>query len=200
MDSLETPRLVPRSMTVRRLARFVTDALRTGAIVEIDGLGKFVPHPDGGYDIIQSASPRVFIAYVHEDAARADELFDHLTAAGFDAWMDRRKLMPGQNWPLAIENAIELSDFVVACFSSRAARKQGGFQTEIRQALAAARRFPLGDVFLIPVRLEVCVVPQAIQREVQYVDLFPDPEAGFHRIVKTLRAQIRRRKALSLTS
>jgi hypothetical protein len=33
-----------------------------------------------------------------------------LEAARFNAWMDVRKLLPGQNWPRAIESAGENSD------------------------------------------------------------------------------------------
>ena len=46
-----------------------------------------------------------------------DRLFDGLETRGLSPWLDRRKLLPGQNWPRAIEEAIETSDFFIACFS-----------------------------------------------------------------------------------
>jgi len=70
--------------------------------------------------------------------------------------------------------------------------KKGGFQAEIRYALDCARRVPLDDVFLIPVRLDACAVPASIRREIQYIDLFPDWERGFRRIVTILTRQLRR--------
>jgi len=57
--------------------------------------------------------------------------------------MDTRKLVPGQNWPRAIETAIENSDLFIACFSTNSVRKKGGFQAEIRYALDCARQIPL---------------------------------------------------------
>ena len=56
--------------------------------------------------------------------------------------------------------------------------KRGGFQAEIRYALDCARQLPLDQIFVVPVRLDVCAVPRAIQREYQYVDLAPDWERG----------------------
>ena len=81
--------------------------------------------------------------------------------------------MPGQNWPRAIESAIETSDFFIACFSGDSVSKKGGFQAEIRYALDCARQVPLDEIFLVPVRLDPCAVPRTIEKQYQYVDLFP---------------------------
>ena len=51
---------------------------------------------------------------------------------------------------------------------------------------------PLDDVFLIPVRLDDCILPARIERETQYVDLFPDWDSGLSRIVEIIERQIRR--------
>ena len=109
-------------------------------------------------------------------------------------WLDHRKLLPGQNWPRAIEEAIETSDFFVACFSRLSVRKKGSFQAEIRFALDCARRVPLDEAFLIPVRLDECRVPAKIRREIQYIDLFPDWNCGVRRIVSVLKKQMRKRR------
>jgi hypothetical protein len=105
--------------------------------------------------------------------------------------MDRRKLLPGQNWPRRIEEAIASSDFFVACFSCSSVNKRGTFQAEIRHALERARHVLLDEVFLIPVRLDDCRVPPRIQRETQYVDLFPGWDAGFARIVRIIECQMK---------
>jgi hypothetical protein len=129
----------------------------------------------------------VFIGYVKEDQAAAEWLCDALAGAGFSPWMDIRKLLPGQNWPRAIEAAIETSDFFVACFSSKSTNKRGSFQAEIRYALDCARRVPLDEIFLVPVRLDECRVPRAVRREVQWVDLFPDRVRGVARLAAMMR-------------
>ena len=171
-----------------QLAAIVRQCLREGKAVEIDGLGMFVPDGDN-FRFEASTAPRVFIAYVQEDAERAEHLFNDLAANGFEPWMDRRKLLPGQNWPRAIEAAIDSAHFVVACFSRHSVRKTGGFQAEIRYALDCARRLPLDDVFLIPVRLDDCRMPARIRREIHYIDLFPEWRRGLDQLLAMLRAQ-----------
>ena len=61
--------------------------------------------------------PQVFLAYVEEDFATVRELANGLQAAGFSPWLDKQKLLPGQNWPRSIQRAIGISDFFVPCFS-----------------------------------------------------------------------------------
>lgn len=180
-----------------QVARLIRQCLAEGASVEIDGLGTFFPDAQHGFRFQPRNRPKVFVAYVQEDADAAGRLFDELEACGFDPWLDRRKLLPGQNWPRAIEEAIQTSDFFLACFSGHSVRKKGGFQAEIRYALACTQRIPLDEIFLIPVRLDACPVPLRIQRELQYIDLFPDWEQGFRRMVAAMRRQLKRRSVFS---
>lgn len=181
--------------SAEQVAQIVRECLEEGKTVEIDGLGSFRPHPKRGYHFLASSAPKVFLAYVQEDARHVERLCDDLETRGFDPWFDRRKLLPGQNWPRSIEDAIETTDFVIACFSHNSVTKRGGFQAEIRYALDCARRVPLDDVFLIPVRLDGCRVPASIRKEVQYIDLFPDWERGFRRILTVIGRQLKRRQA-----
>ncbi len=176
------------------IARIVRKCLERGGAVEIDGLGVFRPDARGGFTFIPQVRPKVFLAYAVEDRAAAERLFDAFLGHGFDPWMDYRKLLPGQNWPRAIEQAISVSDFFVACFSSRSIPKRGHFQSELRYALDCATRLPLDEVFLIPARIDDCRVPNRVQKEFQYVDLFPDWDAGFRRIVTMIRSQLRPRR------
>ncbi|MCC6862317.1 MAG: TIR domain-containing protein [Bryobacterales bacterium] len=179
---------------VGQLAAILKECLEEGKQVDIDGLGIFRPRPRGRFEFVPHDRPKVFLAYVQEDAAPAGRLFERLRAGGFDPWMDRRKLLPGQNWPRSIEDAIETCDFFLACFSRRSVSKKGGFQAEIRYALDCARRVPLDDTFLIPLRLDECRVPARIRNEIQYLDLFPDWERGFRRVVRVMERQLRKRR------
>lgn len=176
------------------IARLLRKSLEGGSKVEIDGLGTFVPGTKKSFRFIAQTKPRVFVAYVEEDLASAVKLCDRLEEAGFDPWLDKRKLLPGQNWPRAIETAIRSAQFFVACFSHRSVSKRGAFQCELRYALQCASRIPLDEIFLIPVRLEACVVPARITRQIHYVNLFPDWDAGFDTMLKTMEAQEEQRK------
>jgi len=176
----------------QRILAIVRQSLRRGHTVEIDGLGSFRAAAEGGYEFIPESQARVFVAYAVEDLAVVRRLCDSLAAAGCNPWLDKDKLLPGQNWPRAIENAIEFSDAFVACFSPRSVAKYGQFQSELRYALDCARRRPLDQVFVVPVRIEPCEVPLPITRELQYTDLFPDWERGVRRIVRRIVRSVRR--------
>lgn len=162
-------------------------SLERGETVEVDGLGTFRPARKGGYEFLAQTLPRVFIAYVEEDLELARRLYAGLLAADCAPWLDKEKLLPGQNWPRALERAIGNSDAVLACFSPRSIAKRGQFQAELHYALDCARRRPLDSVYLIPVRFAPCTLPRRITEHVQYVDLFPDWQAGFGRVVQAIR-------------
>lgn len=169
-----------------KIIAIVRRSLNRGQAVDIEGLGSFRFSKDR-YRFSPQTRPQVFVAYVQEDLKHARRLRDGIASAGCSAWLDKDKLLPGQNWPRAIERAIGISDAFVACFSRHAVAKRGHFQAELRYALACARRTPLDSVFLVPVRLDPCEVPRRISDQVQYVDLFPDWEKGLRRVIKTVR-------------
>jgi hypothetical protein len=175
-------------MDNEQLADLIRRSLKRSRCVEIDGLGVFERSDAGRVSFRQENRLRVFIAYATEDFETARNLFVELGTRGYAPWLDRRKLLPGQNWPRRIEDAIASADFFVACFSSNSVKKRGGFQAEVRFALDCASRLPIDDVFLIPVRLDDCRVPARIQRETQYVDLFPDFLSGVESVVATIEA------------
>ena len=177
------------------LIEIVRRSLESGQTVEIEGLGTF--HlSSGGYEFCQQTQPEVFVAYVVEDLAQARRLCDALKAEGCSPWLDKDKLLPGQNWPRSIERAIEISDAFVACFSTRSISKRGQFQSELRWALDCARRRPLDSVFVIPVRFDDCPVPRRISDHVQYVDLFSDWEKGVKRVARSIRRAARKQVRL----
>ncbi len=126
------------------------------------------------------------------------KLYQAFEQGGFRPWLDKKKLLPGQNWPRAIETAIQTSDFFVACFSRRATTKRGSFHSELRYALNCAGKVPLDEIFFIPLRLDECVVPRRIARQVQYMDLFPEWDAGVNRVIAAIRAQVECRKGKHL--
>jgi hypothetical protein len=165
----------------------VRRCLQIGQSVEIDGLGTFSIGAEGDYKFTAESRPQVFIAYVQEDLELARRLCDELTVAGCAPWLDKDQLLAGQNWPRAIERAIDISDAFVACFSARSLAKHGQFQSELRYALDCARRRPLESAFFVPVRFEECPVPRRIAEQVQYVDLFPDWRRGVQQVVRAVR-------------
>jgi hypothetical protein len=168
-----------------RIFKIIRTALDEGQTVQIDGLGSFEGGPEG-YRFVPQTEPIVFIAYVVEELATAQRLCTSLRSFGISPWLDKERLLPGQDWPRAIERAIGSASAFLPCFSARAVSKRGGFQAELRYALDCARSRPLDDVFLIPVRLDACEIPAIISSHVQYVDLFPDWPRGVRRIARAI--------------
>ena len=112
------------------VSRLVRRCLREGHTLEIEGLGALRRAGDGRCELVADLRPRVFIAYAVEERKIAERLAEGLERAGFDPWLDRRKLLPGQNWRRAIAHAIEVAEYFVACFSRHSIAKRGGFQRE----------------------------------------------------------------------
>ena len=121
-----------------------------GRPVEIDGLGTFRPTPrqERVYELIPQTRPQVFVAYVEEDLPLARRLRDGIAAAGCATWLDKDKLLPGQDWPRAIRRAVEISDAFVACFSravdrqARAVPQRAALGAGVRPAAAAGSDVP----------------------------------------------------------
>lgn len=182
---------VSRKPTAREIAALLKRCLQDGGRVEVDRLGEFRLGEDGEIVFTSNVKPRVFLAYVEEDTEEAVRLCEDLRRHDCDPWMDRDRLLPGQNWLRRIESAIEFSDCFVALFSARSVRKRGQFQAELRYAMECARRIPLDQPFILPVRLGTCSVPKRITSAIQYVDLFPDWDQGMKLLLNSIRQVVK---------
>lgn len=102
---------------------------------------------------------KVFICYGSEDYTRVEELYHRLQQRGHKPWMDKKSLLPGQKWEEEIGARIRKSDAFIACLSRKSVSKRGYVQKEMRYALDVLGEIPQGHIFLIPLRLEPCEVP-----------------------------------------
>src|SRR5512139_3937288 len=102
-------------------------------------------------------SPRklsVFLCHASQDKPVVRELYQRLLAEGWiDPWLDEEKLLPGQDWNIEIEKAIEAADVVIVCVSSTSIAKEGYVQKELRKVLDIALEKPEGEIFVVPLRL-----------------------------------------------
>ncbi len=126
----------------------------------------------------------VFVSYASEDRAHAANIATILKSEGFSPWLDKEKLLPGQDWRLEIEKAVEEADAIVMCLSKLSTNKRGYVQKEIKKALDVADEQPEGAIFLIPARLEPCTVPRQLSAK-QWVDIF-EPD-GMDQLVEALK-------------
>ena len=114
---------------------------------------------------------KIFISYAREDEATAETIYASLVNLGHSVWLDRKKLVPGQEWKMEIEKAIQSSDIFLACLSKHSVDKVGFVQTELRRALEVTDLMPEGKIYIIPVRLDECEVPFKL-KNLQWVDYF----------------------------
>jgi formylglycine-generating enzyme required for sulfatase activity len=115
---------------------------------------------------------KVFLSYASQDKPVVRELSRRLVGEGWiDTWFDEKKLLPGQDWRLKIEDAVETSDIVIICLSHNSVTKEGYVQKEIRYAREIALEKPEETIFIIPLRLDGCDVPRGL-RFYQWVDYF----------------------------
>jgi hypothetical protein len=125
---------------------------------------------------------KVFLCHAHADRDAVKALYTRLTADGADAWLDREKLLPGQDWELEIRKAVREADVVMVCHSKQF--NQAGFrQKEVRLALDVAMEKPQGAIFIIPLHFEECDTLESL-RHLHRVDLFED--GGYKKLKQSL--------------
>jgi hypothetical protein len=135
---------------------------------------------------------KVFLAHASEDKPLVREVHSRLKRLGFIPWLDEIDLAPGQDWHLEISKAIRESDVVVACFSRTSVAKQSYCQRELRMALTMYAEKPSGSIYLIPLKLDDCTMPDysipelgISLRNIQWVE-YSKP-GDFERMVRGIR-------------
>lgn len=131
-------------------------------------------------------SPKVFISYAREDREQALRLSRHLEALGAQPWVDLTHMIPGGDWRVQIEDALDACDYVVLLLSHNSIEKNGFVQVEKRYILDRLDHMPLGAIFLIPARLEKCNPRHRQIQRIHRIDLFPSWDEGVGRIAKAI--------------
>ena len=134
---------------------------------------------------------KIFLAHAKEDKKIVTELYHRLKESGYTPWLDKEDLLPGQLWRAEIPKAIKDSQVFIACLSNRSVEKQGYVQDEFKIALKTYASKPAGSIYLIPVRLDDCSIPELRQeeygtnlRDIHWLDFF-EPE-GYDKLIRAL--------------
>lgn len=129
-------------------------------------------------------SGHAFVSYVKEDRDRIASIVSSLKAADIPVWTDKGKLSPGEDWKLVIRKAIQRNALAfIAVFSDNSASRDASYQNEeLLLAIDQFKLHPPGRVWLIPVRLDDCELPDyelgagRTLDSLQRVDLFGGDE------------------------
>jgi hypothetical protein len=127
-------------------------------------------------------SLQVFLCYAHLDKEAVHKLYARLVEHGIHAWFDAQDLQPGQNWQREIRKAILRSHIVLVCLSQKFNEQHGYRHEELKIALEKARLID-DTIFIIPVRLEKCDMPQSLSH-LHRVDLFKP--GGYKKLISAL--------------
>ena len=137
---------------------------------------------------------RVFLCHSKGDKDFAKQLYGRLVALGCDPWLDEEKLLPGQIWEREIPLAIRNSHVFLVCLSADSVNKRGFVQKEIKLALDVAERIPDGDIFIIPIKIEPCEIPETLAKY-QCPQAYSD---GYQKLIASLAQQAKRLSLLPL--
>lgn len=149
-----------------------------------------------------SESPTIFLCYAREDFEHVHALYLLLKGLGLRPWLDKYDITGGELWQQAIERAVKKADFFIASFSNASVRKTGFVQREYRLALDALAERPAASIFVIPIRLDDCELPNLSYAgtrlsDLQWVDLprkEPLTEEDIEPILKAIETQSRWRR------
>lgn len=129
---------------------------------------------------------KVFISYAKEDHETAEKLFDFLTFYHYAPWLDKKKLLPGQDWNTEIKLALKKADFIVLLLSKTSVAKRGFVQREFKLALEYCEEKLDTDIYIIPCKIDDCKVPDKLTK-FQWAELSkPD---SFELILNSLNQQ-----------
>ena len=137
---------------------------------------------------ITRPSPRIFISYARDDLEKAESVYNLLKSAGFEPWLDVKDIVPGSNWKDSVRRSIQRADLFIACLSRRSVQKRGFVQMELRLGLQVLSEHLDSKIFIIPLRLEECEVPESFSR-LHYLDFFQ--KGGPEKLVSAVRAASR---------
>jgi hypothetical protein len=137
----------------------------------------------------------VFISYASPDRARVTPYFDRLASRGFGVWMDYKSIKAGQNWDFEIRRALDKASIIVVFISNHSVDRRGYLQREIKLALKKAEEKLTGDIYIIPVLLDLDVTIPDLLREIHCVkaweaDCHASIEDAVNHQLRTLGAEI----------
>jgi hypothetical protein len=130
-----------------------------------------------------SEAPLVFISHSNRDAAMTRWLATGLRDAGLRVWVDYQDIGDGENWPVAIQTAIETCAAMVVVMSRHARASDW----VLRETLVAqARGIPIFIAMVEPVPLPLHLY------ELQYTDCTAeaDADAALARLAARVRSTV----------
>ena len=129
---------------------------------------------------------KIFISYAKEDINFAEKLYSFLEENDFYPWLDKKDLLPGQDWNLIITKTLREADYIIVLLSHNSVQKRGYVQREFKLALDYYEEKLDDDIYLIPLKINNCEIPLKLSK-FQWIDY--DENDSFEKILKSLNLQ-----------
>ncbi len=137
---------------------------------------------------------KIFLAYARKDEDRVKKIYNRLVKLEFTPWMDKEDLLPGQDWDREVRLALRSADFILVFLSQNSINKRGYVQKEFRLALDVQKEMPNGLIHTIPVKLDVCNVPE----EFSFLHIYDlSGKNGFDKLIRAMRIGLLEQKPTS---
>ena len=129
---------------------------------------------------------KIFISYAKEDFIYAERLYNYLEDNGFKPWIDKEGILPGQDWNFVIKKELREANYIILILSDISVQKRGYIQRELKTALDYVEEKLEDDIYLIPLKINNCVVPEKLSR-FQWLEY--EPLENFELILRSLNLQ-----------
>jgi hypothetical protein len=129
---------------------------------------------------------KIFISYAKEDFTYAEKLYNYLEENGLKPWIDKKGILPGQDWNFVINKALREANYIILLLSDTSVQKRGYVQREFKTALDYVEEKLEDDIYLIPLKINNCVVPEKLSR-FQWIEY--EPLTSFELILRSLNLQ-----------
>lgn len=134
--------------------------------------------------------PMLFLSYARADVEQVDKIYQVLFRQGYKPWMDVHDITGGEDWIHAINIAIDKSELFVPVLSNNSVNRRGMIIKEIQRALEKWRGMLPDDIYIIPIRLDDCLIPELVQH-LQVLDW--EAGKGKNKLFQAIEVAMKRR-------
>jgi uncharacterized protein (TIGR02145 family) len=125
--------------------------------------------------MLANRTDRIFLCHASEDGSHVEMIHQKLKSARLNPWIDKKDLPPARDWDAEIKKTLAAARLILIFLSKHLISKSGYVQREIEIALDTLRQMPPDSTFIIPVRLDECVIPESLNR-LAHFDLFKETD------------------------
>lgn len=125
----------------------------------------------------------IFISYSRKNLVPVTELYEKLNSLGYKIWFDKVNLLVGQNFETEIKKAINDTQTVLLCLSSKWINDKSYVQKELKWALKTMEELPQGQIFIIPIKLDECEIPKRLNK-IHTLNIYENN--GFKKLIESL--------------